>query len=151
MREIESEVRLMRAKVCNDQQRVQSTGDACDVCETNENTARNLKPQGRRRPRAQCASEWTPTPLQCQVWRVLRTLSPGFAFTGPVLVEELKELEVPVITTANVIRTHVMPDLKRFAGVRNQRRIGYYIEASLSDAVAVEKLDARLIKTDLSW
>jgi len=44
-----------------------------------------------------------------------------------------------------------MPDLKRFAGVRNQRRIGYYIEASLSDAVAVEKLDARLIKTDLSW
>lgn len=72
--------------------------------------------------------KWIPSPIQSAVLELLRTLPAGQGLTGPQIVERLAQANPPTDVDPGTISRHIIPELKRHAGVKNERRRGYYID-----------------------
>jgi hypothetical protein len=70
------------------------------------------------------------SPNAAFVLDILKALPPGWAKTGPQILDALAEREPPVYLDESTLTSHIMPLLKEHYGVKNQPRIGYYVPAS---------------------
>jgi len=82
-------------------------------------------------PKAKAVESRPPlSPNAAFVLDILKALPPGYAKTGPQILDALAGREPPVYVDESVLTSQIMPFLKKHYGVKNQPRIGYYVPAS---------------------
>ncbi len=61
------------------------------------------------------------------VLEVIRSAPQGTGITGPAIIADVRQRHRVVIEQGTLTK-HIIPKLKKYYGVRNRRRVGYYIE-----------------------
>lgn len=60
------------------------------------------------------------------VLEILEALPPGHAMTGPKILDTLADRDPPIFLDSGVLTGRIIPALRAY-GVRNKRRVGYYL------------------------